>query len=158
ELKAPSSLSAISPTPAASLTITVLVQSGAKHQFTLDREYLERHQVKSTSGKDNLTDPFTMTVWQLKECVWKDWREDWDTRPASALFIKLIQFGAYLNDSHLLRDCRLSVDSPNVIHMAIRPAEVGDDDATQRSTKGAFGGSRDREGATRTPSCRCVIL
>ena len=50
--------------------------------------------------------------------------------------------------------------------MAIRPAEVGDDDATQRSAKGVFGG-REREGsasgaasggAGRSPSCRCVIL
>lgn len=54
-------------------------------------------------------------------------------------------------------DCRVTKEGPNVIHMAIRPAETGEDDVTQRSTKGAFGG-REREGSGRTPSCRCVIM
>lgn len=96
---------------------------------------------------------------QFKECIWKDWKEDWDQRPASVLFIKLIQYGAYLKDNSPLRECRLSADSSNVVHMAIRPAEVGDDDMTQRSTKGGtYGNTRDREAVSRTPNCRCVIL
>jgi hypothetical protein len=106
--------------------------------------------------------------------------QDWDQRPASALFIKLIQFGAYLQDSNPLKgtrryqclrgthwlmipfpgqiECRLSVNSSNVIHMAIRPAEIGDDDLTQRSTKGVFAQSRDRESSSGSAGCRCVIL
>jgi len=123
----------------------------------VDPGFLERHLVKSGTGKEMLRDPFDMSVWQLKECIWKDWKEDWDQRPASALFIKLIQFGAYLNDSNPLRDCRFNVDTSNVVHMVIRPAEVNDDDVTQKSTKGAFSHSRDRD-TRRTPSCRCVIL
>ena len=53
-------------------------------------------------------------------------------------------------------------ENSNVIHMAIRPAEAGDDDLTQRSTKGggAFGqpsrGGREHSGAS--AGCRCVIL
>ncbi|KAA8908377.1 hypothetical protein FN846DRAFT_755686, partial [Sphaerosporella brunnea] len=136
-----------------SLSITVLVQSGVRHSFTLDRAYLERHAIAGTTG-----DPLDISVWQLKECIWKDWRDDWDQRPASALFIKLIHFGAYMQDSNPLKDCRLNTDSANVIHMAIRPAEAGDDDGTQRSTKGARGGA-DREGSGgASPGCRCVIL
>ncbi|KAF8242765.1 hypothetical protein K440DRAFT_615524 [Wilcoxina mikolae CBS 423.85] len=88
------------------LSITVLVQSGARHSFVLDRGYLERHSVKSNMGL--LSDPLEMSVLQLKECIWKDWREDWDQRPASALFIKLIQFGAYLQDSYPLKGSRHS--------------------------------------------------
>ncbi|TGZ80866.1 hypothetical protein EX30DRAFT_349091 [Ascodesmis nigricans] len=146
----------ISSTPT-SLPVTILLQSGARHQFTLDSEYLSRHSIRAEMQKEVLSNPFEMTVYQLKECIWKDWKEDWEQRPASALFIRLIQFGAYMIDNNRLRDCRVTPEGPNVIHMAIRPAEVGDDDITQRSTKGGFG-SRDREGTSRTPSCRCVIL
>ncbi|CCX07376.1 hypothetical protein FPQ18DRAFT_89210 [Pyronema domesticum] len=141
------------PTGPTSLTITVLVQSGARHNFLLDTAYLDRHAVKA------VTEPLDMTVTQLKECIWKDWRDDWDQRPASAQFIKLIQFGAYLQDSSMLKDCRLSLDGANVIHMAIRPAESGADDETQRSTKAGRQSSRERnaEGGSST-GCRCVIL
>lgn len=87
-----------------SIPVTILLQSGARHQFAIDRKYLERHAVKGEMMKENLVNPFDMTVWQLKECVWKDWKEqEWEQRPASALFIKLIQFGAYMNDSSPLR-------------------------------------------------------
>ncbi|KAI5849213.1 hypothetical protein BZA05DRAFT_446278 [Tricharina praecox] len=141
-----------------SLSITVLVQSGVRQNFVLDRGYLERHIVKSPSSKEMLTDPMEMTVAQLKECIWKDWIDDWDQRPASSLFIRLIQFGAYLQDANPLKDCRLSTDSSNVIHMAIKPAEVGDDDGTQRSTKGAFGGPGSGGGTGVARGCRCVIL
>ena len=59
-------------------------------------------------------------------------------------------------------------ENSNVIHMAIRPAEAGDDDMTQRSAKGGGGGggggafgqsSRgDREHSSASAGCRCVIL
>lgn len=55
--------------------VTILLQSGARHQFGIDRKYLERHAVKGEMTKENLVNPFDMTVWQLKECVWKDWKE-----------------------------------------------------------------------------------
>jgi hypothetical protein len=57
------------PTGPTSLTITVLVQSGARHNFLLDTAYLDRHAVKA------VTEPLDMTVTQLKECIWKDWRD-----------------------------------------------------------------------------------
>jgi hypothetical protein len=75
ELKAPLSWPAqVTPTPS-TLSITVLVQSGARHNFVLDRRFLERHSVKSKAGL--LSDPLEMSVLQLKECIWKDWREGW---------------------------------------------------------------------------------
>jgi hypothetical protein len=74
ELKAPPSPPQITPTPT-TLTITVLVQSGARHRFVVDPGFLERHLVKSDTGKEILRDPFDMSVWQLKECIWKDWKE-----------------------------------------------------------------------------------
>ena len=66
--------------------------------------------------------------------------------------------GRILTDLNGYTDCRLNLNTPNVVHMIVRPAESGDDDATQRSTKMGFGG-RDRErGERSSPTCRCVIL
>lgn len=100
-----------------------------------------------------------ISVSALKECIWKEWKdEEWNVKPASANFIRLIHFGRLLDDRQQLKDCRLNPDTQNVVHMTVRPAESGDDDATQRSTKMGFGG-RDRErGERSSPTCRCVIL
>ena len=51
------------------LQITILLQSGARSAFAVDAEYLRRHGVAGVEA------PGEMTVWQLKECVWKDWKE-----------------------------------------------------------------------------------
>lgn len=139
--------SPIEPT-VAPLSITLLLISGVRHQFVMDEAYLTRHSVKT--GKEALKDPFEMSVWQLKECIWKDWKEEWDQRPASAMFIRLIHFGRMLEDKHPLKDCRLNQNTPNVVHMTVRPPEVGDDEMTQRSAKGfghnrENGNSRDRK-------------
>lgn len=67
--------------------------------------------------------------------------------------------GHILADLDGYTDCRLNPNTPNVVHMTVRPAESGDDDATQRSTKMGFGGRGDRErGERSSPTCRCVIL
>ncbi|CAZ85252.1 unnamed protein product [Tuber melanosporum] len=155
EMKPPSSSLPITASKP-SLSITLLLISGVRHQFVINESYLESHSVTGGTGKDSLKDPFEMSVWQLKECIWKDWRDEWDQRPASALFVRLIHFGRMLDDKQHLKDCKLSHDSPNVVHMTIRPAETGDDEMTQRSTKGGFG-SRQRDDQ-RSPRCRCVIL
>lgn len=58
------------------LGITVLLASGQRHSFVMDKAYLERHAIKESSGKEELiADPFDLSVWQLKECIWKDWKE-----------------------------------------------------------------------------------
>ncbi|PUU79363.1 hypothetical protein B9Z19DRAFT_1100890 [Tuber borchii] len=155
EMKPPSSSLPITASKS-SLSITLLLISGIRHQFVINETYLESHSVTGGTGKDSLKDPFEMSVWQFKECIWKDWRDEWDQRPASALFIRLIHFGRVLDDKQHLKDCKLNQDSPNVVHMTIRPAETGDDEMTQRSAKVGFG-SRQRDDQ-RSPRCRCVIL
>ncbi|RPA90730.1 hypothetical protein L873DRAFT_1716724 [Choiromyces venosus 120613-1] len=155
EMKPPPSPLPITPSKP-SLSITLLLISGVRHQFVINEPYLESHSVTNGAGKDSLKDPFEMSVWQLKECIWKDWRDEWEQRPASALFIRLIHFGRMLDDKQHLKDCKLNQDSPNVVHMTIRPAETGDDEMTQRSAKVGFGPrQRDDQGS---PRCRCVIL
>ncbi|RPA82623.1 hypothetical protein BJ508DRAFT_86546 [Ascobolus immersus RN42] len=133
-----------------SLTITLLMISGTRCQIKINSDYMAKHALK-------LEDPFDLSVLTLKECIWKDWRDDWDQRPPSAHFIRLIHFGRLLDDRHPLRDCRLNKDTPNVVHMTIRPSDTGEDDATQRSAKLTFGQSRSTRDRS-SPSCRCVIL
>lgn len=74
EMRKPSSPPSIGPSGAA-LSITLLLISGVRHQFTMDETYLEQHSVKTQSGKEPLKDPFEMSVGQLKECIWKDWKD-----------------------------------------------------------------------------------
>ncbi|KAL7267990.1 hypothetical protein RUND412_009407 [Rhizina undulata] len=157
EVKTSAAPSPITESPS-SLSVTLLLISSMRHNIVMDKAYLDRHSVKNLGTKAALTDPFDMSVWQLKECIWKDWKDEWDQRPASAHFIRLIYFGRMLEDRTPLKECRLKEDAPNVVHMTVRPPEVGDDEMTQRSTKGAFGHSREREGGASSPSCRCVIL
>lgn len=71
----------ISSTPT-SLPVTILLQSGARHQFTLDSEYLSRHSIRAEMQKEVLSNPFEMTVYQLKECIWKDWKEGTSLSPS----------------------------------------------------------------------------
>lgn len=74
EMRASSSPPPIESSTAA-LSITLLLISGVRHQFTMDEAYLEQHSIKTQSGKESLTDPFEMSVGQLKECIWKDWKD-----------------------------------------------------------------------------------
>lgn len=51
-------------------------------------------------------------------------------------------------------ECRFNTDSPNVVHMTVRPQEVVDEeDATKSKSMG-----RDGTGSERTAGCRCVIM
>ena len=95
----PATLAAAEPTVSASapsLTITVLIQTGARHQFLLNSSFLARHAIKSSTTKEVLTDPLEMSVWQLKECIWKDWREGSLAPPSRAMcgvLIRALQTG-----------------------------------------------------------------
>lgn len=142
------------PARAKSLSITLLLISGVRYPFTINSEYMSRHNIQVEDQ-----DPMQMGVFALKECIWKEWRdEEWNVKPASANFIRLIHLGRLLDDRQQLKDCRLNSDTPNVVHMTVRPADTGDDDATQRST-GKVNHSGGRESGRRSsPSCRCVIL
>lgn len=92
------------------LTITLLLITGARHPFKIDGKYLRKRSV----NVDNY-DPFAMSVYTLKELIWREWRSgvfyavylselsanerpDWETRPASPSSIRLISFGKLLDD------------------------------------------------------------
>ncbi|KAL3468643.1 ubiquitin-related domain-containing protein [Aspergillus heterothallicus] len=132
-----------------SLTIVLLLITGTRHPFKIDANYLRKRDV---SVENN--DPFAMSVYTLKELIWRAWQEDWEPRPSSPSSIRLISFGKLLDDKSPLSDSKFSQDAPNVVHMTVKPQEVVDEEDA-KGTKAQY--SRDREASERSPRCRCVI-
>ncbi|PGH26878.1 hypothetical protein AJ80_01460 [Polytolypa hystricis UAMH7299] len=133
-----------------SLVITLLLTTGARHPFKIDGRYLRKRAVNVADH-----DPFAMSVYTLKELIWREWRSEWEPRPSSPSSIRLISFGKLLDDKAPLSDSKFNRDAPNVVHMTVKPQEVVDDEDA-KAAKGSYG--RERETDDRSPGCRCVIL
>ncbi|EPS32336.1 hypothetical protein PDE_07296 [Penicillium oxalicum 114-2] len=131
------------------LVITLLLTTGSRHPFTIDAKYLRKQSVNVEND-----DPFTMSVYTLKELIWREWRSDWETRPSSPSAIRLISFGKLLDDKSPLSDSRFSADHPNVVHMTVKPQEIIDEEDA-KGAKSQLG--REREASERSPGCRCII-
>ena len=52
-----------------SLDITLLLTTGSRHPFTIDGKYLRKRSVNVENN-----DPFAMSVYTLKELIWREWR------------------------------------------------------------------------------------
>ncbi|KAJ5491889.1 hypothetical protein N7453_009986, partial [Penicillium expansum] len=133
-----------------SLVITLLLTTGSRHPFTIDGKYLKKRSVNVENS-----DPFLMSVYTLKELIWREWRSDWETRPSSPSSIRLISFGKLLDDKSPVSDSKFSKEHPNVVHMTVKPQEVVDEEDA-KGAKAQY--SRDGEASERSPGCRCVIL
>ncbi|CAI7578597.1 hypothetical protein PCG10_005924 [Penicillium crustosum] len=133
-----------------SLVITLLLTTGSRHPFTIDGKYLKKRSVNVENY-----DPFLMSVYTLKELIWREWRSDWETRPSSPSSIRLISFGKLLDDKSPVSDSKFSKEHPNVVHMTVKPQEVVDEEDA-KGAKAQY--SREREASERSPGCRCVIL
>ncbi|PYH49630.1 uncharacterized protein BP01DRAFT_2388 [Aspergillus saccharolyticus JOP 1030-1] len=131
------------------LVITLLLITGSRHPFKIDATYLKKQAVNVENY-----DPFAMSVYTLKELIWREWRQDWETRPSSPSSIRLISFGKLLDDKSPLSDCRFNRDAPNVVHMTVKPQEIVDEDDA-KGAKAQY--SRERESSERSPGCRCII-
>ncbi|KIV94035.1 hypothetical protein PV10_05193 [Exophiala mesophila] len=132
------------------LLITLLLTSGARHPFKLDSKYLAKRNVELPEG-----DPFNLSVYKLKELILREWRDEWEAKPSSPNYIRLISFGKLLDDKAALKDYKFSFDSPNVLHMTIKPQDfIEDEDA--KGAKSSFGNQQETE--SRSPGCRCVIM
>lgn len=80
--------------------ITLLLTSGARHGFKVDERYLSKRNttipgVTQTGQKD----PYSISVYTLKELILREWREEWDAKPTSPSSIRLIYFGRLLKDN-----------------------------------------------------------
>lgn len=84
------------------LQVTLLLTSGARHPFKLDSKYLNKRSVEVQGG-----DPFNLSVYKLKELILREWRDEWETKPSSPNYIRLISFGKLLDDKAPLKgiDC-----------------------------------------------------
>ncbi|KAF7586316.1 hypothetical protein BBP40_009081 [Aspergillus hancockii] len=135
--------------PGPSLVITLLLTSGSRHPFKIDGKYLRKRSVNVENY-----DPFAMSVYTLKELIWREWRQDWEPRPSSPSYIRLISFGKLLDDKAPLSDSKFNRDAPNVVHMTVKPQELIDEEDA-KGAKTQY--TREREASERSPGCRCII-
>jgi len=133
------------------VAITLLLTNGARHPYKIDEKYLRKRNIDVED-----MDPFNISVFTLKELIWRDWRDDWEQKPLSPGSIRLIHFGRMLDDKSPLRECRFNAESPNVVHMTVKPQEMTEDE--EQHTKGGKAGRSGSDGEERTAGCRCVIL
>ncbi|CZT12949.1 hypothetical protein WAI453_003339 [Rhynchosporium graminicola] len=137
-----------------SLTITLLLGTGARHPYRIDEKYLTKRNVAVPGVTEGgRKDPFSISVYTLKELILREWREEWESQPSSPSSIRLIYFGRLLDDKTPLRDCKFNVETANVVHMTVRPQDIVDEEDASKSK--AL--SREREGGEATAGCRCVV-
>jgi Ubiquitin-2 like Rad60 SUMO-like len=84
--------------------ITLLLTTGSRHPYKISAKYLARRNVpipeETESGQP---DPFSISVYTLKELILREWRSEWEDKPASPGSIRLIHFGKLLDDKEPLR-------------------------------------------------------
>ncbi|KAL1303589.1 hypothetical protein AAFC00_006954 [Neodothiora populina] len=134
----------------------LLTSTGTRHPYKIDEKYLSKRGV-TAQAPDGTFDPFVISVYTLKELIWRDWREEWEPRPSSPSAIRLIHFGRLLDDKLPLKDCRFSEHAPNVVHMSLKPQDIVDDeDNAKAASKSSIRRGRDSEESE--VGCRCVIF
>jgi hypothetical protein len=131
--------------------IMLLLQTGARHPFRIDEKYLTKRNVTVTGlTETGKLDPFSITVYTLKELVLRDWRKEWDQPPREPSAIRLIHFGRMLEDRMPLSHYQFSTSTRNVVHMTVKPQEIIDEEEAAKKVKDS-GSHRGRSGC-------CVIL
>lgn len=84
--------------------ITLLLTSGSRHPYKIDAKYLSRRNVAIPDETENgQPDPFSISIYTLKELILREWRSDWEAKPASPSSIRLIHFGKLLDDKEQLK-------------------------------------------------------
>lgn len=136
--------------------ITLLLTSGSRHPYKIDAKYLSRRNVDiPDQTEDGQPDPFSISIYTLKELILREWRNDWEAKPASPSSIRLIHFGKLLDDKEQLKKYQLSTESPNVVHMSIRPQDL-DEEEPKSGSKNLASGNGDGQ-RQRGAGC-CVVL
>lgn len=83
--------------------IVLLLPTGARHPYKIDDRYLTKRNVDVPEITENgKKDPFSVSVYKLKELILREWRDEWDGKPASPSSIRLIHFGKLLDDKEQL--------------------------------------------------------
>ncbi|KAK6189521.1 hypothetical protein LQW54_013191 [Pestalotiopsis sp. IQ-011] len=88
------------------LTVDILIiipSTGNRHPFKINEKYLKKRNVNVTGvTEDGKVDPFSITVYTLKELVLREWRTEWETPPREPTSIRLIKMGKMLDDKATL--------------------------------------------------------
>jgi len=88
--------------------ITLLLPTGARHPYRIDEKYLAKRNVSvPETTETGAKDPFSISVYKLKELILREWREEWEAKPASPSSIRLIHFGKLLDDKEPLKSMLL---------------------------------------------------
>ena len=66
----PTPISSQGVTTGPQLTITLLLHTGARHPYRIDEKYLKKRNVAVANNN-----PVNMSVYTLKELIWRDWRD-----------------------------------------------------------------------------------
>lgn len=137
--------------------ITLLLTSGNRHPYKIDAKYLARRNVtvpdETESGHP---DPFNISVYTLKELILREWRSDWEAKPANPSSIRLIHFGKLLDDKEQLKKYHFSTEHPNMVHMSIRPSDL-DEEEPKSGSKSLPAAGRDGQRSRSGGRC-CVVL
>ena len=84
--------------------ITLLLTTGSRHPYKIDSKYLGRRNVPIPEETESgMPDPFSISIYTLKELILREWRSDWEAKPASPSSIRLIHFGKLLDDKEQLK-------------------------------------------------------
>jgi hypothetical protein len=84
--------------------ITLLLTTGARHPYKIDEKYLSKRNVDVPDlTVDGKKDPFSISIYKLKELILREWRDEWEAKPASPTSIRLIHFGKLLEDKEQLK-------------------------------------------------------
>lgn len=152
------------------LSIALLLPTGTRHSFRITESYLTKRSISIPGTTDEgKGDPYSISVYQLKELILREWRGEWtpkgrdgegrgsaddDGRPTSPGAIRLIFFGRLLEDGVCVGDCRFNQHGTNVVHMAIRPNDIVEEEETERKRNERSM----RDDQEDTPGCRCVLM
>lgn len=98
-------------------------------------------------------DPFSISIYKLKELILREWRDEWENKPASPSSIRLIFFGKMLDDKEQLKKYQFSAESPNIVHMSVRPPDM-----IEEEEGGAKGKTSSREGGRREGGGGCCVI
>ncbi len=87
------------------LALTLLLPTGARHSFKITESYLKKQGLSIEKGEGGVG-VYGISIYQLKELILREWREEWSgkeaengpQKPNSPAAIRLIFFGRLLGD------------------------------------------------------------
>lgn len=129
----------------------ILPMNGNRHPFRINEKYLKKRNV-TVSGvtEDGKLDPFSITVYTLKELILREWRKEWETPPREPTSIRLIKMGKMLDDKLPLNQYNFTPNVKSIVHMTVKPQEIVDEEEANKRLKEP-GSQSGRSGC-------CVIL